>query len=328
MVIAKKWILSKYFEGKPKPSDIQLKTEELPETLNDGEILCEAVWLTVDPYMRFVHRLIKEGDVMFGSQVARVLKSNNSKYPEGTYVLGKMGWCTHSIVSNESQVKKLPEMGDLPLSLALGIMGMPGMTAYFGFLEKCEPKAGEIVLVNGAAGAVGSAVGQIAKIKECKVIAFAGTAEKCTWLKEELGFDHVFNYKCTDLDKALSTVAPKGIDCYFDNVGGDFTSTVLKHMNSLGRVCICGSISTYNSQVTPTGPYPFIDILTKALTIKGFLIYSYTDRFHEGQKEMLEWIQSGLVKYKETMTEGFENMPSAFFGLFEGHNIGKAVVKA
>ncbi|CAE1256472.1 PTGR1 [Acanthosepion pharaonis] len=328
MVIAKKWILSKYFDGKAKASDIKLETEELSETLKDGEILCEAVWLTVDPYMRIFIDSIKEGEVMFGSQVARVLKSNNSKYPEGTYVLGQMGWCTHSIVSNESQVEKLPEMGDLPLSLALGIMGMPGMTAYFGFLEKCEPKAGEIVLVNAAAGAVGSAVGQIAKIKECKVIAFAGTAEKCTWLKEELGFDHVFNYKCTDLDKALSTVAPEGIDCYFDNVGGDFTSTVLKHMNSLGRVCICGSISAYNSQAPPSGPYPFLDILTKKLTVRGFLIFSYSDRFHEGQKQMLEWIQSGLVKYKETVTEGFENMPSAFFGLFEGHNIGKAVVKA
>lgn len=271
----------------------------------------------------------EQGNVMIGTQVARIVKSNNSKYPVDTHVVADLGWRSHSVVNDDSKLMKLPDMGDLSLSLALGTMGMPGMTAYFGLLKKCEPKSGEVVLVNAAAGAVGNVVGQIAKLKGCKVIAFAGTEEKCTWLKDELGFDHVFNYKLIDLAKALDIAAPDGIDCYFDNVGGDFTSVVLKHMKFSGRICICGSISTYNANAKnpACGPYPYLDIIIKALNLRGIMVHSFKDYFPEGQKQMLEWIQKGLIKTKETVTEGFENMPSAFFGLFKGSNIGKAVVK-
>ncbi|CAI9730580.1 prostaglandin reductase 1-like [Octopus vulgaris] len=253
MVLSKKFVLAKHFVGKPSSDDIKLVTEELPDEVNDGEVLCEAVWLTVDPYMRIYTASLSEGDVIIGEQVARVIASKNPKFPEGTHVIARLGWKSHALVKDVSVLRKVPDIEDLPLSLILGSLGMPGLTAYFGFLEKCQPKSGETVLVTAAAGAVGSIVGQIAKIKGCKVVAFAGTEEKCSWLKNELGFDQVFNYKNIDLDKVLSSSVPDGIDCYFDN---------------------------------------------------------------------------GKLIYKETITEGFENMPKAFLGLFEGSNIGKAIVKA
>ncbi|XP_036363117.1 prostaglandin reductase 1-like isoform X2 [Octopus sinensis] len=267
---------------------------------------------------------------MMGEQVARVIASKNPKFPEGTHVMAHFGWKSHTLVKDVSVLRKVPDIEDLPLSLTLGSLGMPGLTAYFGFLEKSQPKSGETVLVNTAAGAVGSIVGQIAKIKGCKVVAFAGTEEKCSWLKNELGFDQVFNYKNIDLDKVLSSSVPDGIDCYFDNVGGHFSSVVLNHMNTQGRVCICGCLSEYNvpAENTLKGPYPFKRILFKELSIFGFIVWKCMQRADEGRKQLLEWIKSGKLIYKETITEGFENMPKAFLGLFEGSNVGKAIVKA
>ncbi|XP_061186650.1 prostaglandin reductase 1-like [Saccostrea echinata] len=329
MVICKKWTLAQKFHGKPTPANFKLVEEEISENINDGEVLCEAVYLTVDPYMRTAEAVNSLGDTMYGEQIAKVTVSKNPKYPVGTIVRLMSGWRSHTLVKDtEKEIRRSAEMSDLPLSLMLGAMGMPGMTAYFGFLEICQPKEGETVLVSGAAGAVGSLVGQIAKIKGCKVIGFAGSDEKCEWLKKDLGFDYVYNYKKVDIDTALNEAAPeRSVDCYFDNVGGMFTVKVLNHMKTFGRVSICGSISNYNNTEVPTGPLPFIAILKSQLKVEGFIVLRWYQRWQEGEKAMLQWIKEGKMKYKEHITEGFEKMPEAFMGLFEGSNFGKAIIK-
>ncbi|GAB1601359.1 prostaglandin reductase 1-like [Argonauta hians] len=326
MVLSKKIILSKQFEGKPCHDNFTVATEELPDEVKTGEVLIQALWLSVDPYMRFYQAV--EGNVMFGQQLAKVLESKNPKYPKGSLVLAHVGWKTHSLVQDDSVLLKVPDIGDLSQSLTLGTLGMPGLTAYFGLLYVCKAKAGETVLVNAAAGAVGSTVGQIAKIKGCKVVACAGTDEKCAWLKK-LGFDEVFNYKKVDLDQVFSAL-PGGFDCYFDNVGGSFTTTALKYMNDYGRVCICGAISEYNvnDKKLMLGEYRFRTILAKELTITGMKASTFFHKSEESMKDLISWVKSGKLQCKETITEGFDKMPEAFFGLFEGSNIGKAVVKA
>lgn len=325
MVACKKWILAKAFSGPPDSSNFRLETEELPDQLKEGEVLCEAVFLSVDPYMRLFP--VPIDSVMMGEQVARVSKSENPDFPVGAIVQSMLGWRSHTVVSDPSKLNKVPDMGDLPKSLALGTLGMPGMTAYFGFLEACCPKNGETVFVNAAAGAVGNVVGQIAKIKGCKVVGSAGSEEKCKWLKEVLGFDEVFNYKTTPLEKALKDHAPEGVDCFFDNVGGEETTTVLKHMNKCGRTAICGSISQYNKEHKDKGDLPYGPILMNMLRVEGIQGWHHVQKWPEGLKQMLQWIQEGKVKYKETVTEGFDKMVSAFIGLFSGQNIGKAIVK-
>ncbi|PVD24195.1 hypothetical protein C0Q70_14665 [Pomacea canaliculata] len=332
-VKSKRWTVAKMFEGEPKMSDFQLVEEEIPTALKPGEVLVEALYLTVDPYMRW--RSYEAGETLIGEQVGRIKVSNNSNFPEGTLVLAYTGWRTHSLVSNTEEntflgpiVKSLPDFGELSPSLAIGCLGMPGLTAYFGLLERGEVKAGETVLVSAAAGAVGSVVGQIAKIKGCKVIGSAGSDEKCDWLKE-IGFDHVFNYKTQTVDDALTEFAPEGVDVYFDNVGGDFTYDVLKsHIKFGGRIVACGSVSSYNkSEDERTERSIAKFVIYKELNIRGFIIGAHVKRFAEGLSEMLRWVREGKIKYKETVTEGFENMPNAFISLLRGGNIGKALVK-
>ncbi|KAK2708755.1 hypothetical protein QYM36_014381, partial [Artemia franciscana] len=247
----KQFIFVRHFVGEPKLEDFELVEEELPP-LKDKEILCEALYLSVDPYMRPYSRDRQPGTTMIGSQVAKVIESKHSDYPVGELLVGYFGWRLHTIKNPDVQatgmfdaIFKLPNLGGLSPSVGLGAVGMPGNTAYFGFLEICQPKPGETVVVNGAAGAVGSLVGQIAKIKGCKVIGYAGSDDKIKWL-QELGFDHAFNYKKVNIRKSLKEAAPNGVDCYFDNVGGLFSSEVLNHMNTFGRVSVCGAISVYN----------------------------------------------------------------------------------
>ncbi|XP_076447977.1 prostaglandin reductase 1-like [Babylonia areolata] len=329
---AKKWTRAKDFVGVPKVDDFKLDEETVSLSLKPGEVVTEALYLTVDPYMRGMPFNI--GDTMFGEQVARVKVSNNPDFPEGCLVVAPVGWRTLTLVSNPQKpsifgplLRRIPDMGDLSPSLALGCLGMPGLTAYFGLLDRGQPKAGEVVLVSAAAGAVGSVVGQIAKIKGCTVIGSAGTKEKCDWVKS-LGFDHVFNYKETSVDEALKEFAPNGIDLHFDNVGGDFSYAVLQnHLKTCGRVVMCGAISMYNStDKLERSAYRFI--IYKQLDILGVIVSQYKDRFSEGLEQLLQWVKEGKIKYRETVTEGFERMPEAFISLFQGANIGKAVVKA
>lgn len=216
------------------------------------EFLAEAEFLSVDPYMRPYMADYKPGVTMIGGQVAKVIESKHTKFPAGSYVFGDFGWRTHTVVNPDSEGQrpyKLPDMGAIPRSLGIGYLGMPGNTAYFGLLEICQPKAGETVVVTGAAGAVGSLVGQIAKIKGCHVIGLAGSDEKCDWLTGELGFDKAINYKAGNVRAALKAAAPNGIDCYFDNVGGELSSIVINQMNLFGRISVCGSISSYNLEL-------------------------------------------------------------------------------
>uniref|UniRef100_A0A8B9WJE4 Prostaglandin reductase 1 n=1 Tax=Bos mutus grunniens TaxID=30521 RepID=A0A8B9WJE4_BOSMU len=310
MVHAKSWTLKKHFVGYPTNSDFELKTVELPP-LKDGEVLLEALYLTVDPYMR-------------------VVESKNSAFPTGTIVLAPSGWTTHSISNGEKLEKVLAEWPDtLPLSLALGTVGMPGLTAYFGLLDICGVKGGETVLVSAAAGAVGSIVGQIAKLKGCKVVGTAGSDEKVAWLKKH-GFDVALNYKTVkSLEEALKVAAPEGYDCYFDNVGGEFSNVAITQMKKFGRIAICGAISVYNrTSPLPPGPSPEIIIL-KELHLQGFIVYRWQGEVRQkALRDLLKWVSEGKIQYHEHVTEGFENMPAAFIGLLKGENLGKAIVKA
>lgn len=223
----------------------------------------------------------------------------------------------------------LPKLGNLPRSLGIGAIGMPGNTAYFGLLEICQPKEGETLVVSGAAGAVGSLVGQIGKIKGLRVIGIAGSDDKCKWIVDELGFDVAINYKTQDVAEELRKAAPNGVDCYFDNVGGEISNAVINQMNEYGRISVCGSISAYNADLAS---YPRVPDLQKVfnwkqLKMEGFLVPRWTHRWSEGLKQMAEWIMQGKIKYEETVTEGFENMPAAFIGMLGGANTGKAVIK-
>ncbi|XP_011297844.1 prostaglandin reductase 1 [Fopius arisanus] len=338
MVTAKKFVLVKHFEGEPKPDDLQIETEELP-AIQDGEFLVEAEYLSVDPYMRPYSARFPVGITMIGSQVAKIIESKNQHFPVGSRIVGYLGWRSHTVVNlknfqgsgvADAPPMLLPDMGNLSPSLGLGVLGMPGQTAYFGFLEICKPKAGETLVVTGAAGAVGSHVGQIGKIAGLKVIGIAGSDDKCQWITKELGFDHAINYKTQNVGVELKKLAPNGIDCYFDNVGGEISSTILYQMNTFGRVSVCGSISSYNAD---SSAYPKATVIQPAavfgqLKIEGFLVTRWADRFLEGSVKNLQWIKEGKLKYRETITNGFENMFKAFAGMLKGENIGKAVVKA
>ncbi|XP_053378429.1 prostaglandin reductase 1-like isoform X2 [Mercenaria mercenaria] len=308
-VLVKKWVFAKKFEGDARQENFKLIEEKLETNMKDGEMFTEAEFIAVDPYLR-------------------VLESKSKAFSVGSYVMGELGWRTNTIC-DESKVENLPEVGDLPVSSALGIYGMSGMTAYFGIHDVLDPKSGEVFFVSSAAGSVGNLAGQIAKIKGCKVIGSAGSQEKCDWLTKELGFDHVFNYKTTKLEDAVSEFSPSGIDCYFDNVGGEFTTAMIRHIRPNGRIYCCGSISTYNDDENqPKGPYPWYYICQQNIRIEGKDVRSVRkDRYIQAQQQMLQWVQQGKLKYREHITTGFENIPTAFLELFHGKTIGKAVVK-
>ena len=239
--------------------------------------------------------------------------------------MGNLPWQEFS-VADAKTLNPVP-VDKAPASYFLGLLGMPGLTAYFGLLDICQPKAGETVVVSGAAGAVGLIVGQLAKIQGCRVIGTAGSDEKVAHLKA-LGFDEAFNYKTTpDIAQALAAAAPHGVDCYFDNVGGAITDAVYDLLNKHARIALCGQISTYNATETPTGPRPEGKLLKTSTKLQGFIVSDYYNRWPEGVAKLTEWYATGQLKGEETITEGFDQIPAAFLGLFKGENTGKAVVK-
>ncbi|KAF5307607.1 hypothetical protein FQR65_LT06763 [Abscondita terminalis] len=346
MVIRKKFILVKRFDGPPKENDFEIVEENLPP-LADGEFLAEAEYLSVDPYMRaYVHKL-PVGSPMNGRQVARIIESKSDDFPVGKHVFGGFDWQTHTISSKGGVGSPylVPDLGGLPLSTSLGVLGMPGYlnkplkkellslrsrcTAYFAFGDICKPKSGETVVISGAAGAVGAIVGQTAKIKGCKVIGITGSEIKGKYLVENLNFDSYINYKCGDIEEQLKKQAPEGVDCYFDNVAGEISVSVMKHMNTYGRICNCGSISSYNADVSNPPKVSSIQMLmlTKQLYMEGFQVYGYLDRSDECITQHIQWIKEGKLKNLETITEGFENTTKAFIEMLEGKNLGKAIVK-
>ncbi|XP_053607501.1 prostaglandin reductase 1-like [Plodia interpunctella] len=334
MVKARKQVVLNHFKGVPKREDFKLVEEELPP-LKDGEILVKAEWISVDPYQRAYNTQIGVPYDQFGFQVGKVEDSKNDDYPIGTKVVTHKGWkdyfiTTPAVTTNMTDIiYKLPDLQGLSESLGVGAVGMPGATAYFGFLEICKPKAGETVVVSGAAGAVGSLVGQIAKIKGCKVIGFAGSDDKVQWLEKELGFDKAINYKTADVLKELQEAAPKGVDCYFDNVGGELSSVIISQINLFGRVSVCGSISSYNDDVNKLPKATIIQpsLVFKQLKVEGFLVSRWTERWPEAFKQLIEWIKVGQLKAREHITEGYDHVFDAFIGMLAGENLGKAVVK-
>lgn len=317
--------------GLPKESDFLVEDMVVPECPLDG-LLLKTRYLSVDPYLRgritgkksYVEP-IPVGSVMESSCVGEVVASRHADFRVGDIVTGHWGWQNYVGLPTDRVKRVDPAVA--PVSTAIGILGMPGMTAYFGFTEVCAPAAGETVVVSGAAGAVGSAVGQIAKILGCRVIGTAGTAEKVEYVKS-LGFDGAMNYR-TDLpySEALAALCPSGIDCYFDNVGGEMTDAVFALMNLRGRVAVCGQISQYNGESTDIGPRPFTSILVNQLRVEGFIVSRWAARFAEGQTQMAAWLKDGRLRYEETVYEGLESAPRAFIGLFKGENTGKALVK-
>lgn len=330
--INRKFTLAARPVGYPKLSDFELVTEPIP-TPDDGEVLVRTNYLSVDPYMR--GRMndrasyapnVQIGETMVGSVVGEVVASKNSDFQVGDIATGGLGWQEYGVADGGNLRKVDPTLA--PISTALGILGMPGLTAYFGLLEICNPQPGETVFVSAAGGAVGSLVGQIAKIRGCRAVGSAGSDDKVDYVVNELGFDAAFNYKTTeDYGAKLSEQCPDGIDVYFDNVGGAITDAVFPLINVKARISICGQISQYNLESPGQGPRFLWHLIVKRAKIEGFLVFEFADKHDDGLRQMAEWIQVGKLKYREEVTEGFENAPAAFIGMLKGSNIGKQLVK-
>jgi len=318
--------------GMPKESDFSLVEVPMPAA-GEGQVLVKTSFLSVDPYMRGRITGIRSyadpvniGDVMIGGAVGQVIESHHDGFAAGDFVLGNWGWREYAVVEGQTLHKLNPNLA--PVSTALGVLGMPGMTAYFGFLEICKPQVGEVVVISGAAGAVGSLVGQIAKLKGCRVVGIAGTEEKVHWLVNDLGFDAAFNYKtCSDFGAKLKEICPSGIDCYFDNVGGAITDAVFPLMNVFGRISICGQISMYNLERPEPGPRLLPYVLVKQLKVEGFIVTRWQSRWGEGIAQMAQWLKEGKIQYREDIVEGFGNTVKAFIGMLQGDNTGKMLVK-
>ena len=300
---------------------------------SEGELLLRTLYLSVDPYMRgrmndgpSYAAPVEIGAVMVGGTVGQVVASNDPGFAQGDIVESYSGWQEYAVVPARGARKIDPTLA--PISTALGVLGMPGLSAYFGLLEIAHPKAGETVFVSGAAGAVGSVAGQIAAINGCRVTGSAGSDEKVRYLTEDLGFDAAFNYKTAQkLRTALRESAPKGIDVYFDNVGGEITDAVMFCMNTRARISVCGHISQYNNTKVETGPRLLGLLITKQARMEGFLVFQFEDRYTEGLTQLAQWVTEGKLKYRETITDGIENAPTAFLGMLQGENIGKQLVK-
>lgn len=328
-------VLARRPKGAPVPDDFRLETAPLPQP-GDGQLLLRTLWLSLDPYMRgrmsdapSYSPPVAIGGVIVGGTVSRVVESRHADFRPGDLVMGYTGWQDHAI-SDGVGLRKLPP-GTAPLSHALGVLGMPGFTAYMGLLDVGAPKPGETVAVAAATGAVGSVVGQIAKIKGCRAVGIAGGPDKCRYAVETLGFDACIDHRATDFPQQLAAACPKGIDVYFENVGGHVLDAVLPLMNMRGRIPVCGMIAQYNA----AGPALDLDrrpallraILVKRLRVQGFLIFDYEPRFGEFLAAMAAWLKQGRIKYREDVVEGLENAPAAFIGLLEGRNFGKLLVR-
>lgn len=317
--------------GAPKQSDFELRTAELP-ALAEGQILVRSAFVSVDPYMRsrmtgrktYIDPL-QVGAVVEGGAVGHVVESKFPGLEPGDAVLGMWGWQSMAVTGGR-QVQKL-DTTQGPLSAFLGVLGMPGMTAYFGLLEIAHPKAGETVFVSGAAGAVGALVGQIAKLKGCRAVGSAGSPEKVDYLLKECGFDAAFDYHTPDLPAAVKAACPDGVDVFFDNVGGALSDAVMLQMNERGRISVCGQIEHYNATETPMGPRLMFQFITKRLRAEGFIVSDFYKRHAEARAEIAGWIREDKVSYRETITDGIANTPAAFMGLFTGENTGKQLVR-
>lgn len=318
--------------GMPTTDNVQCRDVPLEEP-GEGQVVIRNLYMSLDPAIRgwmddapnYIEP-IALGDAVRSSVLGRVVASNHPDFAVGDVGMAMGAWEQYTTLPGEA-LNKLDENLGIPLSLFLGVLGPTGLTAYFGLLDVAQPREGETVLVSAAAGAVGSVVGQIAKMQGCRVVGMAGTEDKCQWLTDELGFDAAINYKtCGDYQAAIHKACPEGVDVYFDNVGGDILDATLACMNKYGRIAVCGWISTYNA-----GEIPRLDnlwqLVAESITIKGFVVLDFLDRFEEGVTKLAEWVMTGQLKHREDIVDGLDNVLPAFLRLFDGSNNGKLVLR-
>ncbi|HVX10586.1 MAG TPA: NADP-dependent oxidoreductase [Pirellulales bacterium] len=328
-------ILASRPHGEPTPDNFKLVETQVAEP-GAGQMLLRTIYLSLDPYMRGRMNAgpsyappVEVGKVMEGSAVSEVVKSNIPHYAAGDIVFGHTGWQEFCLADGEGKRKVDPSLG--PISYALGVLGMPGFTAYTGLLNIGKPRPGETLVVAAASGAVGSVVGQIAKIKGCRVIGLAGGEQKCRFVKEELAFDDCLDHRRPDMAERLKAACPKGIDIYFENVGGAVFDGVLPLFNNFARVPVCGLIAHYNATELPAGqdrtPLVMQQILVKRLTFRGFIVWDFASQFPEFGAEMSRWLREGRVKHREDITDGLENAPQELIGLLKGENFGKKIIR-
>jgi NADPH-dependent curcumin reductase CurA len=332
---ARRIVLAARPVGEPKASDFRLEEAPVPKP-GPGEVLLKTLWLSLDPYMRgrmsdapSYAKPVGVGEVMEAGTVSEVAASNNERFKPGDIVLSRAGWQTH-LVSDGKGLRKL-DPNIAPVSTALGVLGMPGMTAYTGLLEIGQPKEGETVVVAAASGAVGSVVGQIARIKGAQAIGIAGGADKCRFVKEELGFADCIDHRADDFAARLKAACPNGIDVYFENVGGPVWDAVFPLLNFFARIPVCGLIAQYNATELPAGPNKIPQlmraVLTKRLTIRGFIVTDFAARHDDFLRDVAGWLREGRIRYREDIVDGLENAPRAMIGLLRGENFGKQLVR-
>jgi NADPH-dependent curcumin reductase CurA len=326
------WRLAARPEGNLKESDFRWNEEPVPE-LQDGQVLIRNLYLSLDPANRGWVREggsymaeIPLGAVMLGGTVGVVEESRDPNFQAGEHVQGLLGWQVYAI-SDGAGLNKLPNNPAIPLTAYQGLFGHIGLTAYFGLLDITNPKPGETLVVSAAAGAVGSIVGQIGKIKGCHVVGIAGSDEKCKWIVDELGFDDAINYKAEKVSAGLKRTCPKGIDIYFDNVGGETLGAVLAMINRHARISACGMISQYNATGPVPGPYNMINIVAQRAKIEGFIVTDYMPRAQEAMLDLIKWYSEGKLKYRVDVVEGLKEAPRALNKLFDGTNQGKLMIK-
>jgi NADPH-dependent curcumin reductase CurA len=316
--------------GPPTLENFALVESPTPEPA-DGQVLTRTLFLSLDPYMR--GRMnegrsyappVPLGGVMVGQTVGRVISSRDGRFATGDIVVGGGNWQDYAVLRGETLRKLDPTVG--PISTALGVLGMPGHTAYVGLLDLGQPRAGETVVVSAASGAVGSLVGQIAKIKGCRVVGVAGGPEKCKYVVDELGFDACVDHRVADFPEALARACPNGVDINFENVGGPVLRAVWPLLNDFGRVVVCGLIAQYNELTPAPGP-DLRSVLVKRLTVRGFIISDHLGRFDDFLRDVSAWVRGGRIKYREDIVEGLERAPEAFIGLLHGRNFGKLIVR-
>ena len=334
-LINRQIVLAAYPQGAPKDSDFKLVERPVPEP-RTGQVLCRAIYLSLDPYMRgrispakSYAKGVELGEVITGGTVSRVMRSESPDFAEGDIVFGYTGWQEYAAMEAGDLKHVDPKLA--PISTALGVLGMPGMTAYTGLANIGKPQKGETLVVAAASGAVGSAVGQIAKIKGCRVVGIAGSADKCRFVAEELGFDACLDHRDANFAAALKSACPDGIDIYWENVGGAVFEAVLPLCNMFARIPVCGLIAHSNATQPPAGPnqVPSVmrAVLTKRLRIQGMIVWDFADQEAEFTEHMSRWIREGRVKYREDFVDGLENAPRAFQGLLQGKNFGKLVIR-
>ncbi len=318
--------------GLPSSQNFRLEKISLGD-LKENEVLLKSWYISVDPYMRGRMNSVKSYAASFevdepikGAIVAKVIESKSKSVLAGDIVTGMLPWATYAIEKVEN-LRKI-DIQKVPPGYYLGVLGMPGITAYFGMMEICKPQKGDTVVISGAAGAVGIVAGQIAKIQGCRVIGIAGSDEKCKLLKEQFGFDETINYKTSkSIRKEIAALCPEGVDAYYDNVGGEITGGVVANLDFHARIALCGQISQYNNS-KPALEYSILPhLLTRSVLLQGFIVSNYSERFGEAITHLSKWLKDGKLKYTETIIEGFDKLPEAFIGLFSGKNQGKMLIK-